>query len=78
MDYKALLAAYRVIREQEIKQKRLDKMSASDPNYSIIKELINSAQHGVIITVTFKDGSKMDIKRQDEFDKLNNRYQEAF
>jgi len=56
----------------------LDAMCADPVNYAIIRDLVNSAYHGVVISVTFKDGTKLDIKRTDEFDKLQQKYTEAF
>lgn len=78
MDWMLLLKAYKQLHEAEKKQKQLDKMSAGDINYGILRDLINSAYNGVVIEVTFKDGTKLDIKREDSFDKLQKRYQEAF
>lgn len=74
----ALLQAYKVLADAEKKQKQLDKMAAEPLNYGIIRDLINSAMNGVIINVTLKDGTKLEIKRQDQFDKLQKTYTEAF
>ena len=78
MDLQLLLKAYKQIKEAQKKQKALDKMSAADINYAIIRDLINSAQYGVTITVSFRDGSRMDIKRDDNFDRLQKKYVEGF
>lgn len=80
MNLATLLQAYKQIRSAEKKQKQLDKMSASDINYGIIRDLMNTAYNGITVTITFKDGSKMDIKREDSFDRLDKSrsYQEAF
>jgi len=73
-----LVKTYLQIADAEKKQRELDAMTAETINYGIIRDLINSAYHGVVISVTFKDGTKLDIKRTDEFDKLQQKYTEAF
>jgi len=73
-----LVKTYLQIAIAEKKQRELDAMSAEIINYGIIRDLVNSAAHGVVISVTFKDGTKLDIKRTDEFDKLQKSYTEAF
>ena len=78
MNVNALLQAYKVLADAERKQKQLDKMAAEPLNYGIIRDLINSATNGVLINVMLKDGTKLEIKRQDEFDKLQRTYTEAF
>lgn len=80
MNLMTLLKAYKQLAEAEKKQKALDKMSAADINYGIIKDLMNTAYNGIVVTITFRDGSKMDIKREDSFDRLQkaSSYQEAF
>jgi len=78
MNVKALYDAYKAIVEAERKQKALDQMSAEVINYGIIRDLINSAYHGVVITVTFKDGTKLDIERKDAYDRAQKSYTEAF
>jgi hypothetical protein len=70
MVVRQLLAAYRVIKENERKQRQYDALVGTEVNYTIIKDLIASAQHDVVISLTFRDGSKMDIRREDPFDKL--------
>jgi hypothetical protein len=78
MNIKVLLQAYKHLHDAEMKQKALDKMSAAPINYGIIRDLMNSAYNGVTITVTFQDGTKLDIKRDDQLDRLQKKYQEAF
>jgi hypothetical protein len=70
MIVKQLLAAYRIVKEQERKQRQYDALVGTQVNYVIIKDLINSAQHDVVIHVQFKDGTQLDIRREDPFDKL--------
>ena len=78
MNISALLTAYKQIKDAEKKQKQLDKLSATDLNYGIVRDLINSAYNGVVITVTLRDGTKLDIKREDNFDRLQKKYVQDF
>lgn len=59
---KQVLAIYLQVRDAERKQKQLDKMKASPLNYGILRELINSAVHGVDIEVKLIDGTTLTIK----------------
>jgi hypothetical protein len=78
MDFKSLLKAYQTIAEAEKKQKALDKMAAGPLNYGIIRDLMNSAYNGVVVSVRLADGTTLEIKRQDAFDRLQKNYQEGF
>lgn len=78
MNISALLTAYKQIKDAEKKQKQLDRLSATDLNYGIVRDLINSAYNGVVITVTLRDGTKLDIKREDNFDRLQKKYVQDF
>ena len=69
MNLKVLLDAYHQLMEIEKKQKAVDKLTATELNYGIIKDLINSASYGVLIELTLKDQTKTVIKREDAFDK---------
>jgi hypothetical protein len=68
-----LLAAYRVIREQERKKRQYEALVGTEVNYTIIRDLINTAQHDVVVHVTFKDGTAFDIRREDPFDRFKDR-----
>ena len=65
-----LFTAWQMIREQRKKQKQYDALVGSELNYSIIQDLVNQAAHGVVISVTFKSGDKVDIRREDAFDRF--------
>ena len=65
-----LLAAYRMIQEQDRKRRQYEALVGTPINYTIIKDLINTAMHEVVIHVTFKDGTQFDIRREDPFDRL--------
>ena len=51
------------------KQAELDQMTSKGLNYGIIKDLINSAIHGVEINIRFSTGEVMTIKREDAYNK---------
>jgi len=78
MNIVTLIKAYKNLNEAEKKQKQLDKLSSVPLNYGIIRDLINSAYNGVHIEVTFKDGTILNIKRDDAFDKLQRKYLDSF
>lgn len=56
------------------KQKQYDALVGMDLNYTIIRDLINSAAHGVTISVTFKSGEKMVIERETSAPAAQNPY----
>jgi hypothetical protein len=62
MALQTLFKLYGQIREAEKKQKALDKLKASPLNYGILRELINSAAHGVDIEVKLVDGTTLTMK----------------
>lgn len=78
MNIKLLFNTYMQISQAEKKQKELDAMTAEVLNYGIIRDLINSAANNVTIAVTLKDGTKLDIKRDEPFDRIQKPYNEAF
>lgn len=77
MDIRTLLQAYKSIKEAERKQKELDKMASGNFTHTILKDLVNSAAYGVTIKLTFKDGTNMEIVRDEQYDKMK-RYVEGF
>jgi len=67
------------VEKAEKKQAELDKLQAIELNYGIIRDLINSASHGVKIEVIMKDGNRFIIERDDPLTKLSQtNYTEAF
>ena len=66
----AFFTAWGMVKEQRKKQKQYDALVGSELNYSIIQDLVNQAAHGVVISVTFKSGDKVDIRREDAFDRF--------
>lgn len=78
MNVKTLISAYRQLCDIEKKQKQVDKLEAEKLNYGIIRDLINSAENNVVINLTFKDGTKMEIKKETPFDRVKSSYVEGF
>lgn len=81
MNVKQLFTLYKRVKieeQAERKQREFDALSALPINYGIIRDLINSAQNDVKITVTFPDGTKLDIKREDAFDRKEKTYVEGW
>ena len=66
----SLWQAYKQIRDIRRKERQFAKLRAVPMNYPILKDLINSAQHGIVIHVTMRDNTKLDIRREDAFDKM--------
>lgn len=64
------ILAYRAVKAERAKEERYKRMLGREPDYSLIKELIDSARYEVVATVTFKDGTKLDIRRADATDRL--------
>lgn len=66
---KRRIAAYRKIsaeiRQQEEKQKQYEALVGESLSYPIIKDLINTAQIGVTLTLFFKDGTRAEIRREE-------------
>lgn len=53
------------IRLQEERQRQYDALVGEHLNYPIIRDLINSAANGILIKLMFKDGTSMEIKRDE-------------
>lgn len=63
--------AWQMIREQKKRAKQLRMLQGDILHGGILQQLVNEAAHGVVISLTFKDGAKADIRREDAFDRLN-------
>lgn len=61
--YKKLNAELRL---QEERQRQYNSLVGEHLNYPIIKDLINSAVHGVVIRFILKDGTQMEIRREEK------------
>lgn len=65
-----LLQAYRSVRERRRKEREFNRLQATPLNYPILRDLINTAQHDVVVNVMLADGTKLEIRRADAFDRM--------
>lgn len=67
---KRRIAAYRKIsaelRLQEERQAQYEALVGESCSYPIIKDLINSAQNNVVVKFIFKDGTTMEIRKEEK------------
>ena len=66
----AFLTAWNIIREQKKRAKQIKALQGDVLHGGILQQLVNEAAHGVVISLTFKDGAKAEIRREDAFDRL--------
>jgi hypothetical protein len=52
------------------KEEALKALAGENLNYQIIKDLVNSAFHNVLIEVVLKDGSIIRIRKEDPYAKI--------
>jgi hypothetical protein len=79
MNIRMLIRAYKQIEAEEVKQKQFDELEANPLNYGIIRDLVNTARAGIVVTINLKDGAKIVMESKDSFDKLQQqRSLEAF
>ena len=64
------ILAYKAVKDQRRKQKAYKRLIGKEADYAIIQALIDQARFEVVATVTFKDGTKLDITRKDRFDQF--------
>lgn len=65
-----LILAFRQIKVQKSREKAYKRLLGSEPDYTLIREIVNSARYEVVATITFKDGTKLDVRRTDATDRL--------
>jgi hypothetical protein len=65
-----ILLAYRAIKAQKAREKALKQFIGKEPDYLVIKSLFDQARVDIIATITFPNGMKLDFKKADAFDKL--------
>jgi len=71
-----LVQAYRLAKKAEIEERRQAEFAALQAiplNYGILQDLVNSAAFGVVIDITLKDGTRIQINRKDAFSTLTDR-----
>lgn len=66
-----ILLAYRAIKAQKAREKALKRFIGKDPDYLIIKYLFDQARTDIVATITFPNGTKLDFKKTDAMDRLN-------
>ena len=66
----AFLTAWNMIREQKKRAKQIRALQGDVLHGGILQQLVNEAAHGVVISLTFKNGEKAEIRREDAFDRL--------
>jgi hypothetical protein len=62
--------AYRAIKQQKARDKALKRFIAKDPDYLVIRSLIEQARQDVVATITWPNGVKLDLSRRDAMDRL--------
>lgn len=65
-----LVLAIRQIKAQKARERSYKRLIGSEPDYTLIREIVNSARYEVVATITFKDGTKLDVRRTDATDRL--------
>ena len=65
-----LILAYRTIKIQKAQEDSLKRAIGSNPDYTLIKHLIEKAQTDIVAEIEFKDGTKLRMRRKDAYDKL--------
>ena len=65
-----LILALRQIKAQKAHEKAYKRLIGSEPDYTLIREIVDHARYEVVATITFKDGTKLDVRRADATDRL--------
>lgn len=65
-----ILMAYRAIKAHKAREKALKRFIGKDPDYLVIRYLIEQARTDIVATITFPNGTKLDLKKADAMDKL--------
>lgn len=64
-----LRAAYQMVKEQQRRERQYKELVGEQLNYQIIQDLINSARYDVVVYLTLKDGTRIEMRREDAFEK---------
>ena len=62
--------AYRAIKAQRAQQRAYRRLIGKDPDYAIIQALINEARTDVIAILRFPNGTALELKKADQFDRF--------
>ena len=65
-----LVAAYRAVKEKRKHEEQYKRLIGKNPDYDLIRRLINECQHRVAIEIVFPDNSKLIMRREEDFDQL--------
>lgn len=64
------LGAYRAIKLQRAREKAYRRFIGKEPDYAIIQALINEARTDVVAILRFPNGTSLELKKADEFDRF--------
>jgi len=64
------LLAYKAIKQQKARDKALKRFVSKDPDYLVIRSLIEMARVDVVATITWPNGVKLDLTRRDAMDRM--------
>ena len=76
--WKELVDTYRMVRETERRKKEYNRLVEQELNYTILRDIVNAAAPGKVVYVTLKDGTKLEVRQEDNFDRLRRLRSEDF
>ena len=76
--WKELMETYRMVKETERRKKEYSRLVGQELNYTILRDIVNSAAPGKVVFVTLKDGTRLEIRQEDSFDKYKRKVSEDF
>lgn len=76
--WKELMETYRMVKETERRKKEYSRLVGQELNYTILRDIVNSAAPGKVVFVTLKDGTKLEVRQEDSFDRYKKRISEDF
>ena len=64
------IGAYRAIKAQRAREKAYRRFIGKEPDYAIIQALINEARTDVVAILRFPNGTSLELKKADDFDRF--------
>jgi hypothetical protein len=64
------ILAYKAIKAQRAREKALRRFMGKEPDYGVIQALINEARVDVVAILRFPNGTSLELKRADDFDRF--------
>ena len=61
---------YKLVKQQRDYDRRLKAFVGRDPDYALVQQMIDRAPRGIVCDLTFPNGTKMQIHREDAYDLL--------